>query len=148
MQVEYALLFLKGKHKYNIWNTLQDNSCSRGRLNTVNTLAQDLVGASLIVQLVQNPPAMQETPVRFLVWEDPMEKGKASHSNILAWRIPWTLWSMGSQRVGHDWATFTSRFGSSLVGATTDDLKNKKQANKRNTQLFLLGIPWSRGISI
>ena len=36
------------------------------------------------------------------------EKGKATHSNILAWRIPWTLWSTGSQRVGHDWATFTS----------------------------------------
>ena len=58
--------------------------------------------ASLVAQLVKNPPAMQETPVRVLVREDPMEKGKASHSNILAWRIPWTLWSMGSQRLGHD----------------------------------------------
>ena len=46
--------------------------------------------ASLIAQLVKNPLAMQETPVRFLGWEDPLEKGKATHSSILAWRIPWT----------------------------------------------------------
>ena len=44
--------------------------------------------ASLIAQLVKNPPAMQETPVQSLGWEDPMEKGKASHSSILARRIP------------------------------------------------------------
>ena len=42
-------------------------------------------------QLVKNPPAMQETPVRFLGPEDPLEKGKATHSSILAWRIPWTV---------------------------------------------------------
>ena len=45
---------------------------------------------------------MQETLVQFLGQEDPLEKGKATHSNILAWRIPWTVWSMGSQKVGHD----------------------------------------------
>ena len=44
--------------------------------------------ASLIAQFVKNPPAMQETPVRFLGWEDALEKGKATHSSILAWRIP------------------------------------------------------------
>ena len=44
--------------------------------------------ASLWAQLVKNPPAMQETWVRFLGWEDPLEKGKATHSSILAWRIP------------------------------------------------------------
>ena len=54
---------------------------------------------SLVAQLVKNPPAMQETWVRSLGWEDPLEKGKASHSSILAWRIPWTV--QGSQRVGH-----------------------------------------------
>ena len=43
-----------------------------------------------IAQLVKNPPAMQETPVLFLGWEDPLEKGKATHSSILAYRIPWT----------------------------------------------------------
>ena len=45
---------------------------------------------------------MQETPARFLGQEDPLEKGKATHSSILAWRIPWTVCSMGSQRVRHD----------------------------------------------
>ena len=59
--------------------------------------------------MVKNLPAMQETRVGSLSlgWEDPLEKGMATHSSILAWRIPWTmepggLQSMGSQRVGHD----------------------------------------------
>ena len=46
---------------------------------------------SLVAQLIQNPPSMQETWVRSLDWEDPLEKEKATHSNILAWRIPWTV---------------------------------------------------------
>ena len=46
---------------------------------------------SLVPQLVKNPPAMQETWVRSLGWEDPLEKGKATHSSILAWRIPWVV---------------------------------------------------------
>jgi len=48
-------------------------------------------GASLVVQLVKNPPAMREIPLQFLGWGDPLEKGKATHSSILAWRIPWTI---------------------------------------------------------
>ena len=44
--------------------------------------------ASLVAQLVKNPPALWETPVRSLGWEDPLEKGKATHSSILAWKIP------------------------------------------------------------
>ena len=47
--------------------------------------------ASLVAQLVKDPPAMQETWVQSLGWEDPLEKGKAIHSSILAWRIPWTV---------------------------------------------------------
>ena len=66
------------------------------------------VWASLVAQLVKNLPAMQETWVQFLGWEDPLENGKATHSRILAWRIPWTIQPMGPQRVGHNWATFTS----------------------------------------
>ena len=58
--------------------------------------------ASLVAQLVKNPPAMPETWVRSLGWEDPLEKGKVTLSSILTWRIPWTVKSMGSQRVGHD----------------------------------------------
>ena len=57
---------------------------------------------SLVAQLVKNLPAMQETWVRSLGWEDPLKKGKATHSSILAWRIPWTMQPMGSQRVRHD----------------------------------------------
>ena len=58
-------------------------------------------------QTVKNRPAMKETWVRSLGWDDPLEKGMATHSNILAWRIPWTekpggLLSMGSQRGGLD----------------------------------------------
>ena len=60
-----------------------------------------------MAQTVKNPPAMQETWVRSLGWEDPLEKGMATHSSILAWRIPWTeepgrLQLMGLQRVGHN----------------------------------------------
>ena len=46
---------------------------------------------SLVAQLVKNPPAMRETWVRSLGWEDPLVKGKVTQSSILAWRIPWTV---------------------------------------------------------
>ena len=46
--------------------------------------------ASLVAQMLKNLPAMQETRVRSLDWEDPLEKGMATHSSILAWKIPWT----------------------------------------------------------
>ena len=49
-----------------------------------------LYGASLVAQTVKNLPAMQETQVRSLSWDDPLEKGMATHSSILAWKIPWT----------------------------------------------------------
>ena len=47
--------------------------------------------ASQVAQLVKNLPAIQETWVRSLGWEDPMEKGKATHSSVLAWKIPWSV---------------------------------------------------------
>ena len=64
-------------------------------------------GASLVAQMIKHLPAMRETWVRSLGLEDPLEKEMATHSSILAWRIPWTeepagLQSTGSQRVGHD----------------------------------------------
>ena len=49
------------------------------------------IRASVVSQLVKNLPVMQETWVQSLGWEDPLEKGKATHSSILAWRIPWTV---------------------------------------------------------
>ena len=66
-----------------------------------------MIWASLVAQRVKNLPAMQETQVQSLGLEDPLEKGMATHSIILAWRISWTeepgsLQSMGSQRVGHN----------------------------------------------
>ena len=63
--------------------------------------------ASLVAQMIKHLPAMWETRVQFLGWEDALEKEMAAHSSILAWKIQWTvepgrLPSMGSQRVGHD----------------------------------------------
>ena len=58
--------------------------------------------ASLIDELVKNPPAIEETWVQSLGWKDPLDKEKATHTSILAWRIPWTVESMGSQRAGHN----------------------------------------------
>ena len=68
------------------------------------------VRASLVVQSIKCLPAKQETQVRSLGWEDPLEEEMAIHSSILAWRIPWREEpgeppSTGSQRVGHDWVT-------------------------------------------
>ena len=62
---------------------------------------------SMVAQMVKHLPTMQETQVRSLGWEDPLEKEMATHPSTLAWKIPWTeecgrLQSMGSQRVGHD----------------------------------------------
>ena len=61
-----------------------------------------------MVQLVKNPPTVQEMQVQSLGWEDPLEKGMATHSSVLAWKVPWTedsgrLQSMGSQRVQDVW---------------------------------------------
>ena len=72
------------------------------------SLDTSICRVSLVAQMVKNLPAMQENQVWSLDWEDPLEKGMPTHSNILAWRIPRTeeaggLQSAGSQRVGHDW---------------------------------------------
>ena len=79
-----------------------------GKINIVKMTV--LPKASLVDQLVKCLLAMQETQVRFLGWEDLLEKGMAIHSSILTWRIPWTkepgwLQSMGLQRVRHDCVT-------------------------------------------
>ena len=93
---------------------IPDNA-KKGAWRKGNLLASEFLfislWASLVVQTVQNPPAMRETWVWSLGWEDPLEKGMVTHSSILAWRIPWIeecsrLQSMGSQRVGHGCVTF------------------------------------------
>ena len=72
-----------------------------------STAPSQLSWASLVAQMVKSLPAMQKTKVRFLGWEDPLEKRMATHSNILAWKIPWTeesggVQSTGSKRARHD----------------------------------------------
>ena len=94
-------------------NAMDVAFCNKNRLTTSETdtrpelilVVAFPVWASLLAQLVQNLPAMQETSVQ--CWKDPLEKGKAPCSSILPWRVPRTVWSMGSQRVRHDWAAFT-----------------------------------------
>ena len=76
-----------------------------------------------MAQMVKNPPALWETQVRSLDWEDPLEKGMATHSSILAWRIPWTeepgrLQSAGLQsltRLGNFTFTFSASFAETIV---------------------------------
>ena len=68
------------------------------------------IGASLVAEMTKNLLAVQETGIRSMGQEDPLEKEMATHSSILAWEIPWTeepdgLQSTGSQRVGHDLVT-------------------------------------------
>ena len=81
-----------------------DSQVSNGKGNCPYVEA---TGASLVAQRVKRLPTMQETWVQSLGQEDPLEKGMATHSRILAWKIPWTekpgrLQSMGLQRVRHD----------------------------------------------
>ena len=86
------------------YSTLEQGSLSRlifvkGQLADVLVLSGDFP----VAQTVKNPPAMQETQVQFLGQEDPLEKGMATHSNIIAWRISWPEEpgeSMGLQRIG------------------------------------------------
>ena len=86
----------------------------------------------LVTQMVKNLPAMQETHVQSLGLEDPLEKGIATHSSTLAWRIPWTedpgrLQSMGLQRVGHQLSDFTSlSLIRNVKGTSLDEKKGHK----------------------
>ena len=133
----YWLYFLLGKHPWE-GRAPSETSCQlilRDRkvllknivqsiLLNVLTLWKDEFGsgssvasgqdtAFLVAQTIKHLPAMRETWVRSLGWEGPLERKMAIHSSTLAWKIQWTekrggLQSMGSQRVGHDWATSLS----------------------------------------
>ena len=88
------------------------NKHTQCRPRFTKSLIKRLYSASLVALSVKNLPAAQETWVRSLGWEDPLEKEMATHWSILAWKISWAeepggLQSMGSQRVGHDCATNT-----------------------------------------
>ena len=76
--------------KIGSWGVKASNLCYI--LNTeIDTVHKQISGISMVAQLVKDPPVMRETWVQSLGWEDSLEKGKATHSSILAWRIPWTI---------------------------------------------------------
>ena len=108
-----------------------------------------LFQASLVAQAVKNLPAMQETRVQSLGWEDPLEKGMATHSSILPWRISWTeepgrLQFIGLQGVGHDWATntFTFRFQEMLKEGPISKLQSRSLLTSKGKPNgpFCLGV--------
>ena len=92
--------------------TGKESACDAGDLDSIPGLGRSpgegkgyplqYSWASLVAQLVKNLPAMQETWVRSVGWEGLLQEGKATYSSILSWRIPRTIQSMGSQRVGHN----------------------------------------------
>ena len=95
---------------------------------------------SLVAQTAKRLLTMWETRVRFLGWEEPLEKEMATHSSTLAWKIPWTekpggLQSMGLQRVGHDW--------SNLAAAAAAALTMEKAMAPRSSALAWK-IPWMK----
>ena len=100
------------------WGAAYDISVHKSSFSFINLtnaliILEDLNVCSLVAQRLKCLPEMQETWVRSLGWEDPLEKEMAPHCSILGWRIPWTgepggLQSMGSQRVRHDWGTSLS----------------------------------------
>ena len=132
---EWAGNYKKLKNIYNVWShdkeTLEENNYEPLGHNVkwqlvlaellwlwtylpVQIMSPNIL-PDLVAQTVKNLPAIQETRVRSLGHEDPLENGMATHSSILSWKIPWTeepgrLLSMGSQRVGHDWVTNTFIF--------------------------------------
>ena len=108
--LSYCLLFCVGSDS-------KESACNEGDLASIPGLGRSpgeghgnplqYSWGSLVAQTLMNLPAMQETWLRSLGWEDTLEEGMATHSSTLAWRIPWTeepsgLQSMGSQRLGHD----------------------------------------------
>ena len=109
---------------------------------------------SLVAQAVKNSPAVQETWVQSLGWEEPLEKGTATHSSILAWRSPWTeepgrLQSRGSQRVRHDWAAFNIYFFQyificwvvtvvAVAVVLSDSVLKNRRSTRRRASYFVL----------
>ena len=106
------------------WLLVQGLTSTRSQLCLL--IIKQSLKESLVAQMVKNLPAMQETQVRSLGQEDPLEEEMATHSGIVAWRIPWTeesdgLQVMGSQRVGHNWVTNTFTFKQWLASVLWDE---------------------------
>ena len=102
----------------------------------------------MAAQMLKNLPAMQETWIQSLGWEDPLGKGMATHSSILAWGIPWTeepggLPSMGLQRVGHDWVTNTNFYTLRLNMLMCMKYIYRECSEKRLSHVWLFVTPWT-----
>ena len=119
-----------------------------------------LSGASLVAQTVKNLPTVWETWVQTLGQEDPLEKGTATHSSILAWELPWTeepsrLQPMGSQRVGHDWATNIFTFTFQIIWSSKPNYEFESDSQFVAETRKALGVlktscwdcPWSLMVS-
>ena len=116
------------------------NSINGDEVNNNNNKLYNLIQiASFVAQLVKTLPATWDTWVWSLGWEDPLQKGKANHSSILAWRIPWSVQSMGSRRVRHDWAAFTF-FILIQRDRTLSGVFNNK--THRAVKCTHFGLPW------
>ena len=112
-----GIIWFRSSHPPSPRSVGKESACNAGDPNSIPGLGKSSgegIGhplqyswAFLVAQLVKNLPEVRETWVQSLGWEAPMEEGKATHSSILAWRIPWIVQSTGSQRVRHDWVTFT-----------------------------------------
>ena len=101
-----------------------------GVIHSISLLLIIFIIVSLVAQMVKNLPAMWEAWVWSLSWEDPLEKGKVTHSSILAWGIRQTVKSMGLQRVGHDWVAFTFTFIFNIVSQKHQEARVKVSGNR------------------
>ena len=103
-----------------------------------------------MAQTVKRLPEIQETWVRSLGWEDPLEEEMAAHSSVLTWRIPWTeepggLQSMGSQRVGHNWVTNTHTHTHNLqLPWGFSGKESSCLCRRREFDPWVRKIPWRR----
>ena len=134
-----------GAHTVGLWGFLggsagKESACNAGQPGLIPRSGRspgDGMGyplqyswASLVAQKVKNLPAIWETWVRNLSWEDPLEEGMATHSSILAWSIPWTeepggLESIGLQRVRHDWVASSAQHHGTIAPTTISVMREK-----------------------
>ena len=130
----------------------KESTCNAGELGLIpgsGRSAWEGIGYSLqcswaflVAQLVKNLPAVWEAWVWSPHWDDPLEKGRATHSSVLAWRIPWAIQSMGSQRIGHDWRTLTFHMFSLYKNSRGFIYSFRSVVNKSLTLCFVC-LYWS-----
>ena len=127
----------------------QDKICSASLFSWYK-VTQSQISRQLVAQTVKNPAAMQETWIWSLGWEDPLEKGMATYSSILAWKIPWAEepgrpQSMGSQRVERDWTTDTFTFLLSTYWLIWSQVATPRSVQPSLCVCVFLAECWSEG---